>query len=85
MQDAFYLLNYKRSTKQYPRRISAIKRRFFMKEFNINNKHKYTLAVSLIGNMLDQKLINDDEYYQMIEVVKEEVFAKQNNSQMSLI
>ena len=41
MQDAFYLLNYKRSTKQYPRRISAIKRRFFMKEFNINNEHKY--------------------------------------------
>lgn len=56
-----------------------------MKEFNINNEHKYTLAVSLIGNMLDQKLINDDEYYQMIEVVKEEVFAEQNNSQMSLI
>lgn len=85
MQDVFCLLNYKRSTKQYPRRISAIKRRFFMKEFNVQNEHKYTLAVSLIGNMLDQKLINDDEYYQMIEVVKEEVFAKQNNSQMSSI
>ena len=62
MQDAFYLLNYKHSAKKYPHRISAIKRRFFMKEFNINNEHKYTLAVSLIGNMLDQKIINNDEY-----------------------
>ena len=49
-----------------------------MQSLKLKQEQTYLLATSIIKNMLDINLITEDEYFDMIQVIKDETFAMQN-------